>query len=120
MKLKTVLKHAAAISLVLAIAMTGIGCGKGSDAASATTDNTESDAGSNTETADQAAPENTDDKKGGVTITVGLKASHVEISNINTYKDAWEKETAGLSGSPPPVRPVLPPKTYQPAAPVSL
>ena len=33
------------------------------------------------------------DKGGGVTITVGLKASHVEISNINTYKDAWEKKT---------------------------
>ena len=28
-----------------------------------------------------------------MTITVGLKASHVEISNINTYKDAWEKKT---------------------------
>lgn len=32
------------------------------------------------------------DKK-GVTITVGLKASHVEISNIETFKDGWEKAT---------------------------
>ena len=33
------------------------------------------------------------DSKEGVTITVGMKASHVEISNINTYKEAWEEKT---------------------------
>lgn len=34
------------------------------------------------------------DKGGGVTITVGLKASHVEISNINTYKDPGKRRQA--------------------------
>ena len=93
MKLKTVLRHAAAISLALAITITGIGCGNGGDAAGTDGGNTENTVGDNTDAADKSTPESTDDKKGGVTITVGLKASHVEISNINTYKDAWEKET---------------------------
>ena len=68
MKLKKTAKRVAAagIAAVLAVGMTG--CGKEED-------------------------KNTSSSKEGVTITVGLKASHVEISNINTYKDAWEEKT---------------------------
>lgn len=35
----------------------------------------------------------TDAGAGGKTITVGMKASHVEISNIENFKKAWEEKT---------------------------
>lgn len=70
MKFKTVAKRAAAVGLAAALVASAAGCGKG-------------DSGKKSD----------DSSKDGVTITVGLKASHVEISNINTYKEAWEKKT---------------------------
>lgn len=33
------------------------------------------------------------ESKGGKTLTIGMKASHVEISNIEYHKEKWEKET---------------------------
>lgn len=70
MKLKTIGKRIAAVGLVTVIAAGGVGCSKA--------DKKEGNEGN---------------KGGSATITVGLKASHVEISNINTFKEGWEKKT---------------------------
>lgn len=46
------------------------------------------------QTAAESQKETQGEKKAkGVTITVGLKASHVEISNIETFKKGWEEAT---------------------------
>lgn len=60
------------------------GCGQKDTAAPASSEA----AGSSTESQTQAKA----DKK-GVTITVGLKASHVEISDIDNFKKGWEEKT---------------------------
>lgn len=70
MKKKLVAKRLAAAGLVLTMAVTAAACSSGGKDS-----------------------KGDDSKKGGKTITVGMKASHVEISNINTYKKAWEEKT---------------------------
>ena len=46
------------------------------------------------QTAAESQKETQGEKKAkGVTITVGFKASHVEISNIETFKKGWEEAT---------------------------
>lgn len=47
--------------------------------------------GSSKETAEPISKAET--PKGGTTITIGMKATHVELSNINYHKEKWEKET---------------------------
>lgn len=71
MQFKKVAKRMVAVGASVALLATMTGCG------------------GNKESADNKGG----DSKEGVTITVGLKASHVEISNINTYKEAWEEKT---------------------------
>lgn len=86
MKWKLVTKQVAAAGLAVVMAAAGAGCGNsegGKDGGGSAAQGTESSGQQST----------ADRKKDGVTITMGLKASHVEISNINTYKDAWEKKT---------------------------
>lgn len=72
MKKKILTKRLAAAGLVLAIVAAAAGCGN--------------------DKKDEAS-KGDGDKSGGKTITVGLKASHVEISNIENYKKAWEEKT---------------------------
>lgn len=71
MKKKEVAKRVAAAGMALTLALSLAACGTKKD------DSKSADKG----------------KEKGVTITVGLKASHVEISNIETYKKGWEKKT---------------------------
>lgn len=74
MKLKKVAKKFAAAGLIAAIAVAAAGCGSKDEG--------------NTDKAEESKGENS-----GVTVTAGMKASHVEISNIENYKKAWEEKT---------------------------
>lgn len=68
MNWKKVAKKIGAASLVVAITATSMACGsKGSDSG--------------------------EEQSAGKTITLGMKASHVEISNIENYKKVWEGKT---------------------------
>ena len=72
MKKKIAAKRIAAAGLAMTLALTAAACGTSKDSSEG---GTEKDSGK------------------GKTITVGLKASHVEISNIETYKKAYEEKT---------------------------
>lgn len=84
MKKKNLAKKVMAVGIAAVLMMSAAACQGGEKK---TTD------GDTSQEKTSNAAASSDKAEGGVTITVGLKASHVEISNIETFKENWEEKT---------------------------